>query len=120
VLSRQPGVDKGQDDNQGIIMLPPEKVKAVTIRHITPEGKVHVPLLNKVKRGIMNLVHDHPSASHLGHDETLRKTQERYYWLGMKEWIMEYVKGCATCQQNKILTHWKLAPLYQIPTTTNM
>jgi hypothetical protein len=38
----------------------------------------------------------------------------------MKEWIMEYVKGCTTCQQNKILTHWKLAPIYWIPTAENM
>jgi hypothetical protein len=33
----------------------------------------------------------------------------------MKEWIMEYMKGCATCQQNKILTHHKKTPIYHIP-----
>jgi hypothetical protein len=49
----------------------------------------------------------------------LRKTQERYYWPGMKEWVMEYVKGCTTCQQNKILMHHKAAPIYQILTTEN-
>jgi hypothetical protein len=35
----------------------------------------------------------------------------------MKQWIADYVKGCATCQQNKIQTHKKKTPLYKITTT---
>jgi hypothetical protein len=48
-LSRQPGVDRGQEDNQGVVVLLPEKFKMATIKHITPEGKVCIPPLNKVK-----------------------------------------------------------------------
>ena len=33
---------------------------------------------------------------------------------------MEYVKGCAVCQQSKILTHKKQMPLYCITTKENM
>ena len=33
----------------------------------------------------------------------------------MKEWIADYVKGCATCQQNKTLTHHQKTPIYRIP-----
>jgi hypothetical protein len=40
-------------------------------------------------------------------------------WPGMKEWIENYVKGCATCQQNKVLTHKKWMPVYWIPTEEN-
>jgi hypothetical protein len=121
VLSQQPGVDKGQEDNQGIMVIPAERFKTSisATSHITPDGKVHVPPLNEVKRGIMQLIHDHPLAGHPGQDKTIRKTQEKYYWPKMKEWIVEYVKGCATCQQNKILTHRKTTPTYQIPTTEN-
>src|SRR5437660_1779889 len=32
----------------------------------------------------------------------------------MKEWIADYVKGCAICQQNKILTHRKKTPVFCI------
>src|SRR5260221_5233638 len=32
----------------------------------------------------------------------------------MKDWISNYIKGCAICQQNKILTHRQTAPLYHI------
>ena len=61
-------------------------------------------------------MHDHPTAGHLGRDETIRKVQNKYWWPGMHSWISDYVKGCAVCQQSKNLTHQKHTPLYQIPT----
>jgi hypothetical protein len=76
------------------------------------KGRIRVPPLEEVKRGILNLVHNHPTAGHLGQDEMLWKVQERYYWPGMKEWIVEYIKGCTVCQQNKVLTHRKVTPIY--------
>jgi hypothetical protein len=37
----------------------------------------------------------------------------------MKDWIANYVKGCATCQQNKNLTHKTRAPQYKITVPTD-
>src|SRR5712675_345524 len=34
----------------------------------------------------------------------------------MNQWIAQYVKGCSTCQQNKIITHRKCTPPYRITT----
>ena len=34
----------------------------------------------------------------------------------MNQWIANYVKGCATCQQNNILTHKAKVSLFHIPT----
>jgi hypothetical protein len=50
-LSCQPGADKGQDNNQGVVVIPVEKFKTTisATSHITPEGKVHIPPLNEVK-----------------------------------------------------------------------
>jgi len=115
-LLRLPGVDQGKEDNQQVTVLPEQKFKAATI---TLQPKINVPPIDIVKRGIINLMHDHPSAGHPGQDETLRKTQECYQWPGMKEWIANYVKGCAICQQNKIITHRTKTPPYRIPTETN-
>jgi hypothetical protein len=72
-LSWQLGADKGQEDNQGMVVILVEKFKTTisVTSHITPEGKVCVPPLDEVKRGIMKLVHDHPSAGHPGWDETI-------------------------------------------------
>ena len=38
----------------------------------------------------------------------------------MNQWIADYVKGCATCQQNKIQTHKKKTPIFRITTTPDM
>ena len=64
----------------------------------------------------MALVHDHPMAGHPGRDETIRKATQICSWVGMHQWISNYVKGCANCQQNKIITHQKKVPLYRIMT----
>ena len=67
----------------------------------------------------MTMMHDHPSAGHPGRDKTLRKVQQKYWWPGMKQWITDYVCGCAVFQQNKILTHCKKTPLYHISVPDN-
>ena len=64
----------------------------------------------------MVFTHTHPSAGHSGRDETIQKAKQIQSWTGMKAWIVDYVKGCATCQQNKILTHHSKTPLYWITT----
>jgi hypothetical protein len=66
------------------------------------------------KKALMLLTHDHPTTGHPGRDETIRKAQKFRKWKRMNEWIADYVKECAMCQQNKILTHRKKTPLYQI------
>jgi hypothetical protein len=108
VLSQPPGVDKGEKDNRQIMILPPHRfVNAITTEKGPSEDQ---------KKVLMLLIHDHPTAGHPGRDKTVRKARKLRQWIGMKEWIANYVKGCATCQQSKILTHWKKTPLYRITT----
>jgi hypothetical protein len=63
--------------------------------------------------------HDSPSSGHPGRDETYWKISNTLYWPGMKDWIANYVKGYATCQQNKNLTHKTRAPQYKITVPTD-
>ena len=109
-LSHPPGVNQGKNDNQQQIVIPPEKYNAATI---TSEQ----PMTTEMKRAIMLLIHDHPAAGHPGRDETIQKTWMMTTWNGMNDWIMEYIKGCATCQQNKIQTHKAKVPPFWINTT---
>ena len=62
-LSRLPGVDQGKEDNQQITVLPEQKFKVATT---VVEPKISVPPIDIIKRGIMNLMHNHPSAGHPG------------------------------------------------------
>ena len=69
-----------------------------------------------MKQLCMTITHDHPLAGHPGRDETIRKTKQLTHWDSMNQWITDYVNGCTTCQQNKILTHKRKTPLYRITT----
>src|SRR6266478_5945940 len=108
-LSQPPNVNQGQDDNENQTLLKPE----LFIKRIftTPS--------ETAKRQLMTLIHDHPTAGHPGRDKTIRKASRTHNWTRMRQWISDYVKGCANCQQNKILTHRKRVPLYQITMAQN-
>jgi hypothetical protein len=56
------------------------------------------PNIKEVKRAIVGQAHNGPTVGHPGRDEALRKVQQHFWWLGMKTWIMEYIRGCTTCQ----------------------
>jgi RNase H-like domain found in reverse transcriptase/Integrase zinc binding domain len=74
-----------------------------------------IPPDQGLKCELMNMWHEGSINSHPGQDETLRRINREYFWPGAKAWIMEYIKGCATCQQNKNLTHRIKTPMFQIP-----
>ena len=111
-LSRPANTDQGQQDNKDITVLPQQ----ICILHTT-RGQVIVPNVKEVKRVIVSKAHDTPTTGHPGRDETLQKVQQNYWWAGMKQWISDYIKGCAICQQTKVQTHKRPVPIYHIPTT---
>jgi RNase H-like domain found in reverse transcriptase/Integrase zinc binding domain/Chromo (CHRromatin Organisation MOdifier) domain len=78
-----------------------------------------IPPDQGLKRELMHSWHDGPFSGHPGRDETIRKINKEYFWPGARAWITEYVKGCATCQQNKNLTHRIKTPLFYIPSAIN-
>ena len=115
-LSRLPRKDHGEEDNKDITIIPPHRAQTAK----TLGGRTIVPNIKEIKRAILKNNHDLPTASHAGRDKTLKKIQEHYWWPGIKDWVAEYIKGCAVCHQSKILTHRKHAPLYCIPTEESM
>jgi len=100
--------------------LPIEKDEELgrTIRR-DKKGRLTVPLDNALKRRILREYYDHWGTEHLGHNETIRKVQNNYFWPLQKAWIDQYVKECATCQQNKNLMHVTKTPLYKITMPEN-
>jgi RNase H-like domain found in reverse transcriptase/Integrase zinc binding domain/Reverse transcriptase (RNA-dependent DNA polymerase) len=76
-----------------------------------------IPPDQGLKRKLMNIWHEGSINGHPGQDETIRRINKEYFWPGARTWITEYIKGCATCQQNKNLTHCIKTPIFQIPST---
>ena len=158
MLSRPPGVDKGEDDNTDVTLLPEpifvrladepdpkwtsieervrqeqqrqpqlmkkwrdryqlEFVKSAmepSIRLWKHEGKMVFPPNDELKRDLLHLIHDKPTAAHVGRDWTTYTAKRVAWWPGMSKWVENYVKGCAKCQQNKTLTHRINPPPYKI------
>src|SRR5712672_2414414 len=81
------------------------------------EGHLVIPPDETLKRKILQLLHNAPTAGHPGRDETFAQVSHSYWWPGMRSWLTDYVAGCAICQQNKNITHRVCTPLYCIPTS---
>jgi len=81
----------------------------------TNKQRLVIPPNDSLKRRLMQIWHDGPTAGHPGRDETVRRINREYYWPSARPWIQEYIKGCATCQQNKNLTHRLKTPQFRIP-----
>ena len=59
---------------------------------------------NDLRRGVTSLFHDSTTAGHPGIAKTCALLQEHYWWPGIKWFVTDYVRGCATCQMNKVNT----------------
>src|SRR5579863_1737655 len=79
------------------------------------KDRLTIPPDNILKRLILCTWHSSPAGGHLGRDETTRQITNQYHWVGAKDWIADYIRGCATCQQYKNLTHKLKTPIYRIP-----
>ena len=53
-------------------------------------------------------------AGHPGIQRTISLISQRYWWPGLREFIRNYVKGCATCQVTKAGTMKPRVPLFPI------
>jgi Integrase zinc binding domain len=69
-----------------------------------------------LKRGVLQWFHDHITPGHPGITKMLANTGLHYWWPGMKDFIMQYIKGCATCQMTKINTHPSKPAIFPITT----
>ena len=45
----------------------------------------------ELKRYLMKIHHDHPTAGHPGRDESLKILKTHYYWPQMSRWIKQYI-----------------------------
>ena len=66
------------------------------------KGKNYIPLDENLRRDIAKMFHDHETAGHPGELETFNSIKHHYWWLGLRTFVKNYVKGCGTCQQFKI------------------
>jgi len=75
---------------------------------------------NDLRRGVLYHFHSSITARHPRIAKTIQLIQPFYWWPHMKDFVTNYVKGCATCQMKKINTHPTRPPLYPITSTSSL
>jgi hypothetical protein len=83
------------------------------------KGCLVIPPDRDLKWDIMHERHNGPLARHPGRDRTTCRINKSYFWPGARTWVDQYIKGCATCQQNKNLMHCLKTPMFQITSPPN-
>ncbi|GFV84625.1 transposon Tf2-6 polyprotein [Trichonephila clavipes] len=63
------------------------------------EAQLVVPIHER--QGILKIHHDAPNAGHYRADGTFERISKRYYWIGMRSYITDYVKNCTECNRYK-------------------
>ena len=71
------------------------------------------------KRTIIEGHHNPPVYGHPGIKRTTQLVERNYWWPGLWRDVLEYVKGCAECQRNKVNNRPMHAPLVPIPPKIN-
>src|SRR6266850_11035 len=69
---------------------------------------------NDLERGVTSEFHNTLMAGHPGIAKTTSEICKYYWWLGIQDFITEYIKGCTTCQMNKVNTNPLKPPIYPI------
>jgi hypothetical protein len=64
--------------------------------------RIYLVLESTLKENILRASHDTSLAGHPRYFKTYRKVRERFSWKGLKDDVLQYVRECMTCQQNKL------------------
>jgi transposase InsO family protein len=62
-------------------------------------AQLYVPL--KCRKELLQALHDHPTAAHIGQSKMLSLLQQRYYWPSYVADVAEWVSTCPLCQRYK-------------------
>ena len=63
---------------------------------------------------VLHVLHNSPSAGHIGVSKTLEKVRRRFYWHGMCEDVENHIRRCSPCAQVNDPSKLPRAPLINI------
>jgi len=106
-------LNKGVDSNKPCILLPDHLFAP------TNPIEVHKVFLEdnpNLQCDILQTLHDSPAAGHPGISNTWELVREQYEGPRLQEFVEQYIKGCAHCQESKTNVHQSKAPLQRFDT----
>ena len=79
-------------------------------------------LLNEEEKNhLLREAHDNVATGHFGENKTIKRLREQTYWEDMEKDVIEFIKKCKTCQQEKLKRIRPKLPavIPEIPTELN-
>ena len=105
ILSRRKDLEEGVQINNNVILLP----NALFSR------KIYLPDNLKRRQRILKEIHNAPTGGHPGIANTWELVKQCFHGPRLRPFVEQYVKGCAKCQESKVLKIQK-APLFHFDT----
>jgi hypothetical protein len=102
LLSRRQDFKGGVNPNEHVTILPDYLFACKIYLKDNPE----------TRRQVLHQIHDSPVGGHPGISNTWSLVNRRYQGPRLHQFVENYVKGCAKCQESKVITHMKRTPLY--------
>jgi hypothetical protein len=107
LLSRRSDLNKGVNSDFPHVLLP---------NTLFSTQKIHLDNDLMLRCQVLQNLHDSPFAGHPGIANMWELVRESYEGPRLRQFIEEYVKGCAQCQESKMNVHRLKAPLQHFDT----
>ena len=66
---------------------------------VTYKNKIYILNVVDLRRVVMDEIHQAPYSSHPGYRKTIAISRKKYFWLGIKNYMDEYISRCMKCQE---------------------
>jgi len=113
LLSRRKDLNKGVNTDELRVLLPNHLFTPTKTTHT---NKIFLEDDPDLRQDILQTLHDSPAAGHPGISNTWELVREQYEGPRLREFVEQYIKGCARCQESKTNVHRSKAPLQRFDT----
>jgi len=113
LLLRRKDLNKGVDTNEPCVLLPDNLFTPTKTTHT---NKIFLQDDSDLRQDILQILYDSPAAGHPGISNTWELVCKQYKGPRLREFVEQYVKGCACCQESKTNVHRSKAPLQHFDT----
>ena len=66
---------------------------------------MYVPPDQELRRDVLRMCHDSPTAGHPGVHGTMELLEARFWWPTIRSFAEKYVEGCEDCSRRKTIRH---------------
>ena len=83
------------------------------------KGRAYIPPEHGLRREVLKLFHDSPTAGHQGVTKTFKRISAMFFWQSLSKDVRKYVSTCVICQRTKARTHLPYGELASLPVPTS-